>query len=259
MTTSQPSQSPTQARGVLADALVTLAQTPDDKPDIDTRLARLAQLAADRVAGVDYASVTALRGEEYITVAASSDLAHAVDQAQYADQAGPCLQSLDTEAPVTVPEIARTMAWPGFHQAAAELGLHSSVSIPLAVGSGAIIAVLNLYGRDAVAMAPLIVGVWAVYDPARPLPDRVDELPPLDAGGEELLAGCAEALSISSTIQLALGIIMGRTHSTAQEAYVKLRLHTAETGTSLLAAANAVVRQGFVDCTSSDGTPTDIA
>jgi len=128
MTTSQPSQSPTQARGVLADALVTLAQTPDDKPDIDTRLARLAQLAADRVAGVDYASVTALRGEEYITVAASSDLAHAVDQAQYADQAGPCLQSLDTEAPVTVPEIASTMTWLGFHQAAAELGLHSSVT-----------------------------------------------------------------------------------------------------------------------------------
>src|SRR5215207_7408877 len=108
MTTSQRPQSPAQAQGALADALIALAQTPDDVPGIDAQLTRIARLAADRVAGVDYASITALRGEEYITVAASSELALAVDNAQYADGSGPCLQSLDTAAPVTVPEIATT-------------------------------------------------------------------------------------------------------------------------------------------------------
>jgi hypothetical protein len=245
MTTSQPSPSAAQTRGSLADALVRLAQTPDDASGIDAQLARIARLAADRVAGVDYASVTALRGKEYITVAASSDLARAVDEAQYADDDGPCLRSLDVGAPVTVSEIATTMSWPGFHQTAAELGLHASVSIPLAAGSGAIIAVLNLYGRDGAAMAPLIAGVWAVFDPDRPLPDGTGDLPALDAGGEELLAGFAEALSVRSTIQLALGIIMGGTHGTAEDAYVQLRLHAADTGTSLLDVATAVVQHGF--------------
>jgi hypothetical protein len=245
MTTSQPSPSATQNPGPLADALVTLAHTPDDVSGIDTQLAGIAQLAADRVAGVDYASVTALRGEEYITVAASSDLARAVDHAQYADDDGPCLRSLDIGAPVTVSEIATTMTWPGFHQTAAELGLHASVSVPLAAGSGRIIAVLNLYGRDATPMASLIAGIWAIFDPDRPLPDGTGDLPALDAGGEELLAGFAEALSVRSTIQLALGIIMGRIHGTAAEAYVQLRLHAADAGTSLLAAATTVVQQGF--------------
>jgi hypothetical protein len=245
MTTSQPSPSAAQTGGPLADALVALAQSPDDVSGIDAQLARIAQLATDRVVGVDYASVTALRGKEYVTVAASSDLAKAVDDAQYADDDGPCLRSLDIEAPVTVSEIATTMTWPGFHQTAAELGLHASVSIPLAAGSGTIIAVLNLYGRDAAAMAPLIGGVWAVFDPDRPLPDGTGDLPALDAGGEELLAGFAEALSVRSTIQLALGILMGHTRGTAEDAYVQLRLHAAAAGTSLLAAAATVVQEGF--------------
>jgi hypothetical protein len=253
MPTSQRPHSPAQARGALADALVALAETPDDVPGIDAQLARIARLAADRVAGVDYASITALRGEEYITVAASSQLALAVDNAQYADESGPCLQSLGTAAPVTVPEIATTMRWPGFHQAAAELGLHASVSIPLAAGSGAIIAVLNLYGRDEAAMAPLIVGVWAVYDPSRPLPDDADDLPSPDPGGEELLTGCAEALTVRSTIQLAIGIVMSSNQLTAGDAYVQLRLAAADAGTSLLAAANTMIRQGFA------GTATDVA
>jgi hypothetical protein len=70
--------------GPLAELLVTLAGTPDDVPAIDVHLKTLVQLAADRVGGVDYASVTTLRDDTYCTVAASSELADAVDQAQYA-------------------------------------------------------------------------------------------------------------------------------------------------------------------------------
>jgi hypothetical protein len=52
------------------------------------------------------------------------------------------------------------------------MSLSSSVSIPVVIGGGRMVAVLNLYGRDAIAMAPLIVGVWALYDPERPLPSE---------------------------------------------------------------------------------------
>jgi hypothetical protein len=55
-------------------------------------------------------------------------------------------------APVGVDDIDTTMAWPGFRQAAARMGLHASLSVPPFAGSGATIAVLNLYGHDPVTL-----------------------------------------------------------------------------------------------------------
>jgi hypothetical protein len=235
-------QSQDDSWGPLAQALVDLAGTPDDVPDVEVLLKALVQLAADRVAAADYASVTVLRDDTYSTVAASSELALAVDEAQYDALAGPCLQAIAEDAPVTVPEMGTTIRWPGFRETAMDLGLQASVSVPVFTGSGTAIAALNLYGRDAAAMAPLITGVWALYDPDRPLPAD-EQLQALDDGGEELLAGFAEALSVRSTIQLALGTIMRRAHITAADAYLRLRLQAADAGVSLLEASNTLIRQ----------------
>jgi hypothetical protein len=122
------------------------------------------------------------------------------------------------------------MIWPRFREAAIGMGLRSSVSIPVVVGSGQTVAVLNLYGRDPSTMAPLIAGVWAMYDPERPLPSDVDGPPELGEGGTELLTGFAEALTVHSTIQLALGIIMGRAGITNDDAYLELRLRAIDCG-----------------------------
>ena len=230
----------TQARP-LAEAIIALAETPDDMPGIDVQLKSLVQLAADRVSAADYASVTVLRDDAYSTVAASSAIAEAVDAAQYADQDGPCLRALIGDAPVTVPDLTRTMLWPKFREAATGMGLHASVSIPVFVGSGKTIAALNLYGRDAVAMAPLIVAVLAVHQPDPKLPGDRDGPQPLDAGDAELLAGFAQALMVRSTIQLAVGVIMGRDDLTAEAAYLTLRLHAADIGTGLLTAASDII------------------
>jgi hypothetical protein len=238
-------QPPAEVRGPLAEALVTLAGTPDDAADIDLQLDTLVRLAAERIGAVDVASVTALRDHGYTTVAMSSGTGLEVDRAQYADQDGPCLRALTEDRPVTVPYIAATTGWPGFRRTAARMGLHSSVSLPLFSGSGQTIAVLNLYGRAAGAMAPLIAGVWALYDPERPLPEDDDSLQPLDPAGEDLLAGFAEALTVHATIQLALGAIMAGTRSTAADAYRRLCTDAAATGTSLLAAAGTVIAEGL--------------
>ena len=230
-------------RRPLADAMVRLAGTPDDASTVDEQLVTIARLVADRVAAVSYASVTALRNEKYTTVAASSDLARAVDEAQYATGAGPCVDAMDDDTPVTVPDIEATMAWPDFRSRAHELGLRASVSIPLFGGRGATIAVLNLFGHDPVAIAPLIVGVWSVYDPARPMPGDVAGLPPLDPGAAELIEGFAEALAVRATIQLAIGVVMTRRRCTAADGYAILRTLAAAAGATLVAVATALVAQ----------------
>jgi hypothetical protein len=223
----------------LAGTLVALAATADDASIVDVHLERIARLVADTLAAVDYASITALRGQGYTTVAASSDLAQAVDQAQYADDAGPCLHSLESATPIGVPDIAATMSWPGFHRAAHNLGLHASLSIPLFAGSGEPIAVLNLYGRDTAGMAPLIAGVRNLYTGQPPPPgNRANSM---EAGAQQLLAGLAQAFTVRDTIQQAVGVLMARDPCSATEAYQRLRLRAAETGNSLADTATALL------------------
>jgi hypothetical protein len=241
MATPQPPTRPDPVLGPLAQSLIALAGIPDDASTVDEQLVLIAQLAADRIAAVDYASVTAVREENYTTVAASSELAVAVDDAQYADQAGPCLEPLHTGTPAPVPDIAATMAWPGFRDQAFKIGLRASVSVPLFAGSGEPVAVLNLYGHDAAAMAPLTESVWNVYKP-NPAAGG-GEVADLEAGAAELMAGLAEALAVRATIQQAVGVIMARQAVGALDAYLSLRALAAETGSSLTTMAAALIQQ----------------
>jgi hypothetical protein len=222
----------------LAGTLVTLAGTPDDHSGVEDQLVVIAQLTAQRVAAVRYASVTARREGACTTVAASSDVALAVDQAQYDEQAGPCLEALETAKPLSVPDIAATMRWPGFRETARQLGLHTSLSIPLFAGRGEPVAALNLYGRDPAAMTALTAAVWTAYDDAAPSDPEVREL---DAGGRELVDGLAAAFAVRTTIQQAIGVIIAEQGSNPDDAYATLRLRAADAGAALLDIAEAVI------------------
>ncbi|MEU4564312.1 hypothetical protein AB0F72_38515 [Actinoplanes sp. NPDC023936] len=211
-------------RQPLAEAIVALAETPDDVPELQEKLERVSQFAADRIGAVDYAAVSARPSDGRCTVAMSGELAAAVSGASAAPE------------PSGSEPVATTMTWPNFRQEAAGMGL-SIVSVPLFTGSGAARATLDLYGHDVAAMAPLTVGICAAYDPDLPAPVESEEMRALDDGGEELIAGFAEALSVRATIQLALSLIEGP----EEDPYFTLRLDAAQQGISLSEAAAAVI------------------
>jgi hypothetical protein len=241
-----PSTNPhLQGPGPLATALVTLAATPDHAQDVSSQLVAIAKLAAGRIGATTYASVTALTGRVHVTVAVSDELVRAVDEAQYIDSAGPCIEALDTGTPVGVPAIAATVQWPHFHEEAPRLGLHASVSVPLCAGSGEPIAVLNLYGRDSTAMAPLIDAIWAVHEHSGGATAGSDDLHLLDEGGRELVTGYAEALCIRATIRLAVSVIMKELHCGADDAYLALCIRAGQTDTDLARAAGLLLTQGI--------------
>jgi hypothetical protein len=229
--------------GALARCLVTLASTPDDDPDIDLQLVAIARLTADAVSAVSYASTTALREGAYTTVAATSELALAVDEAQYADGDGPCLAALREGTPTAVPDIGTTMRWPGFQQAAFGLGLRSSLSIPLFAGSGEPVAAMNLYSHDSPAMTTLTARIRAVYG--------VDQMPghglaDPDAAADandDLSSGLEQAFAIRNVIQSAIGVLMQREHCSASDAYLSLRLSAADAGDPLPDFAARTVRR----------------
>lgn len=226
----------------LTTCLIALAGTPDDASWIDSQLITIAQLSADLIAPVAYASVTAYRGSAVATVAASSEAAYAVDQAQYEDQEGPCLGALDTASPVVVPDVAAVVRWPGFREHAQQFGITTSLSIPLFAGRGTATASLNLYGRDATGLAPLAGAVRAAYDPPSDhRPDRPESA--CDDGGRALVAGIGGAFAVQAGIQQAIGAVMATTHRTADSAYLLLRMRAAETGAGLAAAAATILAE----------------
>lgn len=240
MTGAEPMETPPE-RGSLATAIATLAGTPDYQPSVDALLATIARLSAQRVAPARFASVTALRGKIYTTVALSDDVARILDEVQYAIDAGPCLDALDRDVPVGLPDIDKTVQWPGFREVAAGLGLQASVSVPLYAGRGDAVAALNVYSHDRAAMAPLITAICAVH---RDLEAEIS-LSGLDTGGQELLAGYTAALGVRATVRLALALISDRNRCSADDAYLSLCIQAGETGTNLGEAAAAVIQRSM--------------
>jgi hypothetical protein len=232
----------------LYDAIAALAATPDDVPVVDELLMRIVSLVAALVTPVDYASVTAQRSGSPTTVATSHQTALAVDQAQYSDQSGPCLEALNDGVPVTA-DIATTMKWPGFRATADSLGLQASLSIPLFTGSGEPVAALNLYARDGGGLASLteaVVKIFHSHQQSHPASEGMGHRAGglgVDAGSAQLLAGIDEALSIQQSIHLALGILMQRDSVSSTAAYVALREQAAVSGLTLPEAAANVVTE----------------
>ena len=204
-------------------------------------LVAIAQLAADTVEPVSYASITAYRAGAPTTVAASSEIAVAVDLAQYEGGAGPCLDALSNEKPVEVADVAAVMSWPGFRDTALRLGLHASLSIPLFAASGAPIAALNLYAHDPEPIAALTRQVWAVYHPGSIARDG--PLPTVEEGSKQFLSGIAAAFQTRAVIQQALGVIMGRQGVSADAAYLHLRMTAVQTGATLVDTATVIIPQ----------------
>jgi GAF domain-containing protein len=226
--------------GLLQDRLIGLAGTPDDSSRIDTDLIVVGQLAAWLVAPVEYASVTRRSDRTHVTVAASDDVAVTLDQAQYDDGAGPCLEALEADYPAAVPDIAATMTWPGYRDTAVLHGLKASLSIPLFAGSGTTIAALNLYSRDPGPMATLTSAVWAAYDPVSAGTWNRESL---DPGGRELAAGLIGAHCLRSMIQHAIGVLGSADRRSSDHGYPALRKRAAEAGRSLTDTAAQVIEE----------------
>jgi hypothetical protein len=228
----------------LRDAVLALAGCPDDASVVDVLLMQIVSLVAASVVPVDYASVTAERHGMATTVATSSDVALAVDEAQYAEDSGPCLDALREEAPA-IAVMASTMTWPGFRAAAQRLGLAASFSIPLVAGSGHPAAALNLYTRDLQPLIPLMTAVAEVFARSAEQPLSGSDVrilvETLDDGSRQLVTGIADAFHVQQSIQIAIGILRQRHDASADRAYVMLREQAAGTSSTLLETAVEVV------------------
>ena len=244
-----------RANGALHAALVAIAGLPDGDPAVAGWLQQVAEQAAGLIAPVSFASVTAFRDGAASTVALSSDIALALDKAQYADGVGPCLEALERGAPLGLSNISATVVWPRFRDVAATFGLQASLSVPLCAGQGLPVAALNLFAYDRHALDELTDAVVRVFgrSSAAMSTTTARGMPVLDAGGQELVTGLTEAIVIQTHIQRALSLLTGALDLPTDLAYVELRRRSVATGASLHATASGVLDDFRADLEQSDG------
>ncbi len=128
------------------DAFERLAGVATREFDVDEMLRELCRSVAAVLptAGV---GVMRVADRRTVHVHATESRSHRLEQVQDLLQQGPCVQSVQTRQTVVVDDLQATARWPELGEAAADVGLRSAVSLPLAT-DGAVWGVLDLY-RDA--------------------------------------------------------------------------------------------------------------
>lgn len=179
-------------------------------------LDELVRLAAT---GHGSCAITVRLDDKSRTVASSDELAARADEIQYAQDVGPCLESMRTGTVVDAPDLATDDRWGNYRSYALAQGVRSVLSTPLGV-DGQHFGALNLYSRrpggfDDGARAE--AGRWAqqasgAVGVALRLAERTRH-------GQQL----AEALSSRSVIDQAIGILMAQQRCSSTVAFDILR------------------------------------
>jgi hypothetical protein len=124
--------------GRLLDLLV-------ERKDVGDVLYEMTQLGVDIVVGCESASITLIHDGVAATVASSDSSARSLDEIQYADGDGPCLQAARTDRMIRVDDLAdgppQERPW---REAALGRGVTASLSLPVPAGRE-VRAALNLY------------------------------------------------------------------------------------------------------------------
>ena len=121
-----------------------------DDANLQGALRRVAETGCGLLTHCTSASVTIIEQGRPITVGSTDDTAKALDDAQYAAGAGPCLTAARERRVVRIDDTGKDERWPRFCNSARGHGVRSSLSVPLVLSGQGTFAGFNVYG-DVVA------------------------------------------------------------------------------------------------------------
>jgi GAF domain-containing protein len=206
--------------------------------DLDGVLRQVATLAKRTISGVDEASVTLIHGKNAHTAAFTGELALSMDERQYEQGRGPCLQAADTAAIVSVPDLTHEKRWPHYTPTALDAGVRSSLSIGLPIHE-TVTGALNLYATkpdafddEATVLAQTFSGYAAVALANAHLYDATATL------AQHMQA----AMENRAVIEQAKGILMAERQCSPDEAFAILSKLSQDTNRKLRDVASARVQ-----------------
>ncbi|MFH0521389.1 GAF and ANTAR domain-containing protein [Streptomyces sp. M41] len=174
---------------------------------------------AVRACGADGCGVTIQHRQRPLTVVSTGGVADKLDEKQYGQDDGPCLQALRTGETVHVPDVLQETRWGPYPRFAADLGIRSSLSVAIPVRSHTAGA-LNFYAADRDAFGASDRQMLALFAAQAgggiALAQRL-------ADAEDFTQDLQTALASRSVIDQAIGAVMQQQQCTAEEAFDLLR------------------------------------
>jgi GAF domain-containing protein len=189
-----------------------------DEP-VGDALERVAQLAVASIAGCDVADVTLMSDGDSRGQARSDPAGPGLDEVQLESGEGPVFEAVRARRPVRIDSVGADSRWPRFAAAAGEAAVASCLVLPMTV-RGECIGALNLYGRRAAAFDDDAerIGIMFASQAAVVLANAQLHQACVD------LTGQLEAALVSrAVIEQAKGVLMGRDHCDAEEAFLRMR------------------------------------
>ncbi|MGC4847462.1 ANTAR domain-containing protein [Micromonospora sp. DT15] len=222
-----------------ADALAELGKVRFDEVSLDDMLLRIAELAKASIAGTREVTVTLVRGRVGWTGASTGELARQLDEWQYEEHRGPCLDASASGDTISVPDMATEERWPVWAERARAAGVGSSLSIGLPV-QASVVGALNVYSDSVNAFGPPSItsaegfGAYAAVALANAH---------LYENAATLAAQMQEAMRNRAVIEQAKGIIMGSRRCSSEEAFALLSKISQDTNRKVREVAESLVAQ----------------
>jgi transcriptional regulator with GAF, ATPase, and Fis domain len=219
-----------------ADAVARLATINFARSAMDDVLATVVTLARDAVTPAVEVSITLMSEGRGSTAAYTGSLAVALDEQQYGRGYGPCLDACDSGEVLSMADAAAEDRWPSFTARAVELGVLSSLSVPLPV-QDAVTGALNLYAATPRAFDDAAVHAATTF--AEHAAVAVANARSYESAAT-LIERMRRAARTRSVIDQAKGILIGR-HGMSAEAALDVLILVARQSDRRLSDAAAVV------------------
>ena len=211
--TGDPADAPYAALNGIVHAEQSLTQT----------LTQVAELARQVIEGAEDISITVLQRTKIRSVAFTGHLAIALDERQYEDGYGPCVDAARTGQTIEIPDTARDTSYPNFSRLAHRQGVRRTLSIGIPTRHD-VSAGMNVYARS--SPGPFsqqtrdIAGAFAGYASTALLNAT------LYTAQREETEQIRAAMASRAEIEQAKGILMREHRCTADEAFDLLRLRS---------------------------------
>ena len=183
-------------------------------------LTEIVTIAAKGIPGAESSSITLVRGDEAFTAAHFGEMALAADELQYERGHGPCMDAGRANVVLRIDDMATETRWPDYTGRVLDVGVRSSLSVPLPY-QGSSIGALNNYSSEVAAFASdgaLGAGVQVAEAVAVAVVNADAHAQVVDQAHNMRLA-----MESRAVIEQAKGVLMAQRGVTAQQAFDMLR------------------------------------
>lgn len=205
--------------------------------EVEAALEAICHIAARAIRNADGASLTMLSPTGHRAAAASDPWAEQLDELQYAEHEGPCLDATRTGLLYRVRDIGNEPRWPSYMPHAREGGALSMMSVPMTVETKTMGA-LNVYSKQLDAFGPDEVSVAGIITGHASL---AMQFASTMHGHRSLAAQMRTAMASRATIEQAKGVIMATTGCGPDEAFDQLVQQSQHQNEKLRDVAEALI------------------